>query len=233
MAADRPTDRPSDRPSGRPSARRAGVTVATSRSRLRRWWRVRVLAHRRALAFCCAAAAVAAGMHATAPPAPPSEHVLVAAHDLPAGTVLEPGDLSRAAYAEGTRPDGLAVAPVGRTLAAPLRRGEPVTDLRLVTPGLLEGYPGLVAVPVRIPDPGAVALLRVGDEVDVVASDPERAEAEVVAGDAPVLALPRDDDTATGQGVTGRLVVLGVPPHEAGALTVAAVRAFLMVTLSR
>ena len=68
---------------------------------------------------------------------------------------------------------------MGRTLAAPLREGEPVTDVRVVAEGLLAGYPSLVAAPVRIADAGAVRLLRVGDRVDVVATDPANGRAEV------------------------------------------------------
>ena len=42
-------------------------------------------------------------------------------------------------------------------------------------------------------DPGAVALLRVGDRIDVLATDPESGEATVLLDGSPVLALP---DTA-------------------------------------
>jgi SAF domain len=199
---------------------------------VRRLLRRRVLAHRRLLAFGCAAAAVAAVVAATAPAPAPAERVLVAARDLPSGTVLAPGDLRPASWARGTAPDGAARRPVGRTLAAPLRRGEPVTDLRLTTPGLLEGYPGLAGLPVRLPDAGVVALLRVGDRVDLLAADPESASAEMVARSAPVVALPVQDAGSTGQGVTGRLVVLGLAPDELGPVAVAAVRQFLTVSFS-
>src|SRR3954452_19155694 len=110
-----------------------------------------VLARRRVLAAALAAVAVAAGVQAARPQPPTRAAVLVAAHDLPAGTLLTAHDVRRAAYAPGSVPSGLADAPVGRTLAAPLRAGEPVTDVRLVGPALTDGYPGLVAVPVRLP----------------------------------------------------------------------------------
>ena len=46
---------------------------------------------------------------------------------------------------------------LGRVLAAPVRRGEPITDVRLVGPSLLGATTaGLVAVPVRIADAGRV-----------------------------------------------------------------------------
>lgn len=201
--------------------------------RLRRLYRRRVLAHRRLIAFVCAAAAVLVGLQATRPPAPPSDVVLVAARDLPSGTVLRTTDLTEVKYAAGTAPTSLEPEPLGRTLAAPLRRGEPVTDLRLVSPSLAEGYPGLVAFPVRIPDAGAVALLRVGDRVEVLGTDPESGEADVVLTRSPVLALPRGDDATATEGLAGRLVVLGVPEGLVTEVGVAAVTQFLSVVLNR
>ena len=57
-------------------------------------------------------------------------------------------------------------------LAGPVRAGEPLTDVRLVGASLAAAYPGAVAVPVRLPDAGMAALLRVGDRIDLVAADP-------------------------------------------------------------
>lgn len=199
--------------------------------RLRRVLRRRVLAHRRTIASACAAAAVLAGVQAVRPPAAPSDPVLVAVRDLPSGTVLTADDLVEASYAAGTVPSSLEPAPVGRTLAAPLRRGEPVTDLRLVSPALTEGYPGLAAYPVRIPDAGAVGLLRVGDRIDVLATDPESAAASVLLTRAPVLALPDAADATAAEGLSGRLVVLGVPRAALGEVGEAAITRFLSVVL--
>ncbi|GCD89508.1 SAF domain-containing protein [Nocardioides sp. LS1] len=189
-----------------------------------------VLRHRRLLAAALTAVAVGSGVHAAVAPPPHRITVLVAAHDLPAGSVLARADLAEASYAPGTVPDGIAADAAGRVLAAPLRRGEPVTDVRLVGPALTGGYPGLTAVPVRFPDGGAVALLRVGDRVDVVATDPQGAGATTVAADAPVLAIPAPDRS---EGTQGRLVVLGVPGGEVEALADAAVRFFLTFALSQ
>src|SRR6478735_3140288 len=109
---------------------------------LRRTVRRSVLARRRLLAALLTAAAVATGLQATTAAPPARVAVTVAARDLPAGTVLGPDDVRRAEFAPGSEPGGLAVAPAGRTLAAPLRAGEPVTDVRLVGPALTDGYPG-------------------------------------------------------------------------------------------
>ena len=195
-----------------------------------------VLRRRRLLSAVCAAAAVLAGVRAVSPAPPATESVLTAAHDLPSGTVLEPGDLVTRQLPDGSAPDGLASRGdvVGRTVAAPLRRGEPVTDVRLVGPSLLDGYPGLVAVPVRIPDAGAAALLEVGDRVDVLATEPTGTEpAAVIAAAAQVIALPAPDEGSSGIGpVSGRLIVVATSQSVAEALAAQAVRGFLSLALS-
>ncbi|QIK65274.1 pilus assembly protein CpaB [Nocardioides sp. HDW12B] len=179
-----------------------------------------VLLRRRPLAVVLVVVAVLAGIRAASAPPLPTTSVLVASRDLPGGTALTDSDLVARALPPESVPDGStteAADLVGRTLAAPLRQGEPVTDVRVVAEGLLAGYPARVAVPLRITDPGSVRLLRVGDRVDVVATDPANGRAEVAAVDVPVVALPRgtrsDPDTAGLSG--GALVVLAVPRSTA------------------
>jgi hypothetical protein len=128
-------------------------------------------------------------------------------------------------------PDDLATSPAGRTLAAPVRRGEPVTDVRLVGPGLADGHPGLTAVPVRLPDAGMVGLLAAGDRIDLVAADPQGTGARVVAAGVPVLAVPGAGSEAGNGGVTGRLIVVGAADGaEVTRIADAAVREFLTFT---
>ena len=209
---------------------------ATGRDRLARrltTWRRAVLARRRPLAALLTAIAVLAALRTLAPPPEPTARVLVAAHDLEPGAVLGAEDLTAAAYPVGTVPDGLARDPVGRILAAPLRRGEPLTDVRLVGPSLTAGYDGLVAVPVRLPDAGTVDLLTVGDRVDLVAADPGGGGVRVVAAGVPVLALPRASAGPASAGLTGRLVVVGATPGSAAAIAEAAVQDFLTFTFAR
>lgn len=194
-----------------------------------RWARRVVLRRRRPLAAILAAAAVAAGIHAASAPPLPHVSVLVARHDLAAGVVLTADDVGPARFAEGTAPDGALVgadAVVGHMLASPLRRGEPVTDVRLVGASLTEGRPGQVALPVRLPDAGMVALLHVGDRIDLLAVDPQGAGAELVARDVGVLALPPATDDP-GSGFSGRLVVLGTTSDQVAPIAEAAVRAVL------
>jgi hypothetical protein len=107
-----------------------------------------------------------------------------------------------------------------------------VTDARLVTTSLLDGYPGLVGVPVRIGDAAAVRLLRVGDRIDVLAADPQRrSPASVVDHDVPVLAIPRPEEATPGL-TSGALLVVGVSDAAARTLAQASVSSVLSVVLT-
>lgn len=127
--------------------------------------------HRRLLAAVLAGAATVAGLRAVRPTPARTEFVAVAARDLPAGARLAPGDVQRRPWPVGSSPDGVLTQPSGRTLAAAVRRGEPITDARVTGPGLLTGQPAeTVAVGIRVADPGIAAWVRTGDRVDVLAS---------------------------------------------------------------
>ena len=194
-----------------------------------------VLSRRRPLAALCAALAVLAAVQAARAPSTPTVTVLVAREDLPGGQALAEADLVTQEYAEGTQPSGLVTDPAdvaGRVLAAPLRAGEPLTDVRLVGPGLLDGYPGLVVTPVRVADADAVRLVSVGDTVDLVASDPESGETGQVATAAPVVAVPRARGSAAGLH-SGALVVVAVSQAESLDLARAAGTAIVSLVLSR
>jgi len=87
---------------------------------------------------------------------------------------------------------------------------------------------------VRIPDAGAAALLRVGDRVDLLATDPTgTAPASVVAPAVQVIAIPASDEATSGIGaVTGRLIVVATSQSVAEEVSAQAVRGFLTLTLS-
>ncbi|MPZ61256.1 MAG: Flp pilus assembly protein CpaB [Propionibacteriales bacterium] len=194
-----------------------------------------VSAHRRLLAAGLAAGAVAFALDVLAPHPPATVPVVVAAGDLEGGRPLAREDieirrLPSDAVPTGTIRDRTAV--VGRVLTAPVRAGEPLTDVRVVGPGLVEGYGrGMVAVPVRIADAESVGLVRVGDRIDVLAPDPRGVRgAGVVVSSAPVVAVPaRDPDLASG--TSGALVVLAVTAEQATSLSQAMIRGPLSVAL--
>jgi len=155
--------------------------------------------------------------------------VTVASVDLPAGAVLTAGDLTVAPFPAVLAPGGVAADPapvVGRVLAGALRAGEPVTDVRLVGTGLTALLPeGHVAAPVRLADLAVASLVRAGDRVDVLATQPDAETAEVVAGSALVLATPDGDDAA------GGLLLLAVDGATAARLAATATSATLTVSL--
>jgi hypothetical protein len=79
-----------------------------------------------------------------------------------------------------------------------------------------------------------VALLRVGDRVDLMVTETDGSAARLLAGGVPVLALPLDAEASTAPSVaSGRLVVLGTSPALAGPVSAAAVRGCLGVVISR
>jgi Flp pilus assembly protein CpaB len=201
-------------------------------TRLHRTLRRTVLARRRLLAAVLAAVAVATGVHAARAAPPVLVDVAVAARDLPAGTVLSDADVRRVGFAPGSVPSGADTETAGHTLAAPLRAGEPVTDVRLVGPALTDGYPGLTAVPVRLPDAGMAGLLHVGDRIDLIAADPQGDAATVVAAGVPVLALPDTPVEQTTAGLAGRLVVVGAPRASVAQIADVSVRAFITYVFS-
>ncbi len=189
--------------------------------------------HRRLLASLAAAAAVYFTVAAVSPDPPPTIPVLAAARDLPGGAVPGPGDLRTVRLPPNAVPRGAVRpgTPLGsRMLSGPVRAGEPLTDARFVAPGLVRRAPGdAVAYPVRIEDAEAVALLRVGDRVDVLAaSATARRGAARVASGVPVLALPVPTSGAS----RGALVVLSVVPETAADLAQAAVNSRLSLALT-
>lgn len=106
-------------------------------------------------------------------PAAPARAVVVTSRDLAAGTVIAPADLRSVSMPVAVVPSGAADRPamlVGRVVAGPVRRGEPLTDARVVGPGLTAGLGpgGTAAVPVRLAEPETAALVRAGDRVDVL-----------------------------------------------------------------
>lgn len=168
-----------------------------------------VLHHRRVIAACLAGLAVLAGLSALEPSTPGSR-VVVAGRDLASGSILRPADLSTVTLPPGSRPAhswSSADELLGRHIAAPVRKGEVLTDRRLLGPSLLDGYDkGLVLATVRLAESSQLTALRVGDNVNVIATDPEgTAESTVVARRVEIVALPRDNDD--GDSLTVALVV--------------------------
>ncbi len=206
------------------------MSTAGSWSQLRR-----AVARRRwLLASGLVAGSVATALPALAPAQAPGTAVLAAAHDLAAGTTLSDDDLTLVTLPTAIVPAGAVLVrerTTGRLVAGAMRRGEPLTDVRLVGPKLLAatGRGDLVAVPVRLAEPGSVAILHPGDRVDVLAAATTAEappSATVVAAAAAVVTVPTQSTD-----MEGALVILATTPATAGRLAAAAVSSRLSVVL--
>nr|PZN36762.1 MAG: Flp pilus assembly protein CpaB [Actinomycetota bacterium] len=192
----------------------------------------RLLARRRRpIAAGLAAAGMACALVSIRPA--PGVEILVAARDLPGGP-LTASDVTSARFPPDVLPAGVlrpGAQVTGRVLASPMRAGEPLTDARLLGPGLLAGYGSdLLATPVRIADADAAKLLSPGDVIDVLSAPAD------LAADRPTAALPvaqnvRVITTPTGDSDTGALVVLATTPAQAAHLALAQASGRLSVAI--
>ncbi len=192
----------------------------------------------RALLLRRAAAAVLVGVAALLALTPGRESavsVVVAARDLAPGTLLQASEVSLRGVPASVVPDRAATTPaavLGRTLAAPVRRGEPLTDVRLTGPDLTRTVPAgtdTVSVPLRLADPDIAALLHPGAAVDVVTVGERQDEPIVLARGARVLAvLEAGPETGTRD---GRLVLVALDPVAATRVAAASLSQTLTVTL--
>lgn len=182
--------------------------------------------HRRLLAAALAAVAVGLGLIA-AHPRPAGVRVLVAARDLPTGATLTPSDVAGRVFPARVVPAGAVRQAAGRTLSAPVRRGEPLTDVRLRRP-LDAWQPGTVAVPLRIADAGVAGLLHPGDRVDVLATGTDvPGPARLVAAEVPVVSVPRPGPDAT----EGAIIVVRAGRGQANILASAGADSRLSVSI--
>lgn len=106
--------------------------------------------------------------------------VVVANHDIAPGTALTINDVSLESRSAQTVPDGAVTdtaAVVQSTLTGPARRGEILTDVRLLGSRLTEAAAGTDAriVGVHPADAALIDLVRPGDVVDVVTAAPDDA----------------------------------------------------------
>ena len=156
-------------------------------------------------------------------PAHGHSDVVVAARDLTPGTGLTAADLRVEARATTTIPDGAQADPgrlVGSTLAGPARRGEVLTDVRVLSPRLADATAGPDArvVPLHLTDAALLDLIRPGDVVDVLAVSSSAAAGgetdarpRVVATDAVVVLVSPKTKDAGRDGV----VLIALPVWKA------------------
>lgn len=206
-------------------------------SRISQWlrpdWSRTVLARRIAAGGLVALAGVAALR-----PDPDGDRVdvVVAARDLTPGAALTPEDVRLDKRSATTIPEGSQAAigvVVGSTLAGPARRGEVLTDVRLLGPRLAESTAGPDAriVPLHPADNALTDLVRPGDVVDVVAASEvdSVSRPRVVATDAVVVLVSAKQKTQTAS--NDRVVLVALPAAAANALAGATLVQTVTLTL--
>lgn len=204
-------------------------------SRLRRLLRPdwsRTVAARR---FAAGILVLLAALVAVRPdPATARTDVVVATHDLAPGTPLTATDLQLEKRPAATVPDGAQSDPAsvaGATLAGPARRGEILTDVRVLGPRLTAATAGPNArlVAVHPADPAVADLVRTGDTVDVLAAAESEAHPRVVAADAVVVSVSATGTSPTSDG--DRVVLLALPAPAATAVAAATLTKQVTLTL--
>lgn len=205
-------------------------------SRLRRAvrpdWTRTVAARRTAAGLLVVLAALAA---LRPDPAGTYADVVVALRDLPPGAPLTAGDIGIESRPTATVPDGAAgdigVA-LGATLAGPARRGEVLTDVRLLGSRLTQASAGPDAriVPLHLADDALVDLIRPGDVVDVLAAGGAGLDTapEVIATEAIVTLVSTAHSGPAG--AAERIVLVALPRHAANAVAGAALTGDVTVT---
>ena len=154
--------------------------------------------------------------------------IVVASHDLASGVELTADDVKLENRTATMVPDGAQSdvdAIVGATLAGPARRGEVLTDVRVLGPRLAESVAGPDAriVPLPLADSAVLDLVRPGDVVDVLAAGSEAdadARPQLVATNA-VVVLVSEKPKGAGNG-SDRVVLVAVGAHAANELAAAA-----------
>ncbi|MGV0990662.1 MAG: SAF domain-containing protein [Mycobacterium sp.] len=158
-------------------------------------------------------------------PDPAGAHslVAVAARDLSPGIALTVQDVRIEQRPTATLPDGTQAVDqvVGATLAGPARRGEVLTDARVLGSRLAELSAGRDArvVPLHLADSAVLDVIRTGDVVDVLgAASGADAHPRLVAANAVVVLVSPDGPTAARSSGNDRVVLVALPAAAATAL---------------
>lgn len=207
-------------------------SALTRLTSLRPDW-TRTVAARRAAAGALVILAAVAALRPD--PADQRSDVVIAARDLAPGIELTGDDIRLESRSATTLPDGALAdlsAAVGSTLAGPARRGEALTDVRLLGPRLADSAvgPDSRIVPLHLDDAALLDLIRPGDVVDVLAATDSDGDAQpsVVATDAIVVLV---SEKGSGPGAAGdRVVLVALPNRTANEVAAAALMQSVTLT---
>ncbi|MFU9030404.1 SAF domain-containing protein [Rhodococcus erythropolis] len=124
-------------------------------------------------------------------PATDTVAAVVSSRDLTPGQVIADSDVEIREIDSKQLPEGVVSDTdlvVGRTVAGPIRSGETVTDVRVLSPrlaGLSVGTDDARIVPVRLADAAVADMLRSGDVVDVLTVGPDTSRTDTSRPDTP------------------------------------------------
>ncbi|MBT2265956.1 SAF domain-containing protein [Rhodococcus erythropolis] len=144
-------------------------------------------------------------------PATDTVAVVVSSRDLTPGQVIANSDVEIREIDSKQLPEGVVSDTglvVGRTVAGPIRSGETVTDVRVLSPrlaGLAVGTDDARIVPVRLADAAVADMLRSGDVVDVLTVGPDTSRTDTSRPDTPNASIA---DTAPQILAAGAVVAL-------------------------
>lgn len=162
--------------------------------------------------------------------------VVVAARDLRPGAALTADDVRLEKRLATTLPDGSQAdlrSVVGSTLASPTRRGEVLTDVRLLGSRLAESTagPGARIVPLHLADNALIDLVRVGDVVDVLAAPANDSQpaSRVIATDAVVVLVSAKQKVQAAE--ADRVILVALPARLANAVAGSALGQTVTLTL--
>ena len=176
----------------------------------------------------------------------PSQTIVVASRDLPAGTIVRREDLETLEWPGSAMPEGFANQAgevVGRGLVVEVRKSEPMVDWKLADKEAGGGLPitipeGMRAVSVEVDEViGVAGFVLPGTRVDVLATvmptnDRRQITTRIILQNVPALAADQvyqRDMEGEPQPVT--VVTLLVTPEEAEALTLAATEGRIQLAL--
>ena len=179
---------------------------------------------------------VLAGIAALRPdPTDAANDVAVAVRDLRPGITLTADDVHLEKRSTATLPDGAHtdLSIIGTTLAGPARRGEVLTDARVLGPRLagLNAGPDARVVPLHLADTAVLDVIRTGDVVDVLGATTADVDARprVVATNA-VVVLVSGTPKAIGSS-NDRVVLVALPASAANILAGATLVQTVTVTI--
>ena len=163
------------------------------------------------------------------------QSVAVAVRDLSPGAALTADDFRLEKRSVTILPDGVQtdLSIIGMTLAGPVRRGEVITDARVLNPRLagLSVGPDARVVPLHLADAAVLDLIRTGDVIDILgaASTDTDARPKVVATNAVVVLVSAKAKTLGAS--NDRVVLVALPAPAAHTLAGATLVQTVTVTI--